>query len=451
MNKTTQSKTPKPTVTVDITVVQVESEEDAKTDMADYCAFELNDIQDCIGWELSMWSESDLESFQYLLTCAQSALSIIHFKQAMGLLHAGLKEGVWKSREIAINWLIGVNTLENLLQIKKHIELLDACVNWEIMYALAAPEYELDCPSAKRKKLKPTGAIWGSHYQEEIGAMFNLFIKFKDLKIDDKNIILENSVPLMLMGKTNKLNPEYDICFVGTSWSDNDFPREDPLLHFPWAKGLLQQFETTKESNNITELQTLFSTWANGCATYEDTRKPCFKWFRRMFLIRNGILEHLHAHHKLCNWWFNDLILAPTIKFLELKAYPSLRSTLWTAYVPLWANFVKKMTAKKSIILFLFVRTTGPLQLKEYLTYAKNLEDLALVPFEKDWNTLKTIYQGAHASPKYWLHQVRVLIPTREDKTDWLIFTQGWDAFGHPLINNKSKEAVIDAIISHCL
>lgn len=214
---------------------------------------------------------------------------------------------------------------------------------------------------------------------------------FQIRRVRDDNgqsILVEQSLPLILLDKVNEKDPDFTFLFVGTSsWSDKDFL--EGFEHFRWAVGFIDKYSAALQSNDNHKVDELIETWISNCASYFDTFKPCSRWFSRLRRFVSFLYSMLPD--STLNWWFNDFILMPTIDFGKIKS----KELLWNESIVIWKSFVSKLKAKKSLLIFVFGQTTGKKGIKDYtVEEIQQLSDVKLVPFEKDWSTFRTIYNN---------------------------------------------------------
>ena len=261
--------------------------------------------------------------------------------------------------------------------------------------------------------------------------------------------IIGNGVPIILWSQTNSRHCAFHIACLGTSWSDRDFPQENSLQYFQWTKQVFQEW------NNGNRLEAA-TKWFQECSQYFNNNKPCWKWFNRMLLLLRTLQNHwqgINRHNLPFNVSFWDYVPLPTKAFGKIPV--DVKQQLLNHGFPICFELLKQIDEENTPRLLMVIHsrthgtaTTAPLTSLNL----RSIEDIQV--FEKEgtkihWNSLRMLFV---VKEEQWLtrhnmYAVKVTLPFRPKGNDWIIISQGWNQYFHPLISHGRLHSVAAAFV----
>lgn len=194
-------------------------------------------------------------------------------------------------------------------------------------------------------------------------AMFAKAIKDKLIS----KFVIKDGIPLILFPRNNTIECDYLILCVGASWSDRDFRGSNfrGLHYFAWAEGIVEKFvETMVEPVKKVQQQSLAAKWLEGCSSYFDREKPCWRWFCRLIPFLDKLLQVAVEKKISVNWMFNDFILFPIVALGDI-ANEEVKRRMEEISAPVWEKYLASLRANKSIVLVVSGATVSDTQSNE--------------------------------------------------------------------------------------
>lgn len=195
---------------IDFICLEEIEEEDVSSEMiVDWCADELFDMQDCIGWSCSNWDPDDdnLFNFSVKVTAARSGNSIDGFKDVLDMFGNCPREDYWKPKQSRVMWFKELEGIKSMDDVRENIEKLHVLLNWQLIEQKTEEEFNPPKQNKKRKKRKEQHSRkgvqskevttqlkevtllsndmkdhWGTHFRDEILKMLDLFIHLSNKK-----------------------------------------------------------------------------------------------------------------------------------------------------------------------------------------------------------------------------------------------------------------------------
>eukprot|EP00027_Filamoeba_sp_ATCC50430_P005369 CAMPEP_0168557168 /NCGR_PEP_ID=MMETSP0413-20121227/9276_1 /TAXON_ID=136452 /ORGANISM="Filamoeba nolandi, Strain NC-AS-23-1" /LENGTH=458 /DNA_ID=CAMNT_0008588171 /DNA_START=91 /DNA_END=1463 /DNA_ORIENTATION=+ len=350
--------------------------------------------------------------------------SLEHLKSRMQLMAQHIAEMHSKrKRNTLIQSIIGINDLNQFWNV---LFELQKTIQWKLINKNNAVAYTKDPDFNTHWLLKLTlPAV-------SVLKLFQTWKQHPD--------VVASGIPLVLWSRANTKQAPLHLACLGTSWSDRDFPSNQPLQYFEWAKTLMKDFNA---ATTLDEQKQLAGLWLEGCASYFDEHKPCHRWFARMLLVLKAIEHHWFARNRQAlsfgtSFW--DFVPLPTKAFGDISKDEQIK--MLNAGFPVCLELFQQISVEECPILLILIhsRTHGT-PTTELLDSSKLklIHDLQLFAAHEKvlWTPVHKVYSVEEHKwySRHNLYALQVEFKHRPGGNDWILISQGWNQYFHPLIS----------------